>query len=572
MKSTKPSFARATLSVAIVSALMLGGCADDGDLGPQGPQGEQGPAGQDGQDLTKPARLSRFATVPVGAEVTGLFKTDNGELFFNVQHPADDLPAPENDAAVGVVTGLDIDALDERFEAIAAPASQSAEGQTTQVAVGSYQVLGRADDTLAGAVPFGLGGIINAANDTELKQSQDPDFNAFIPSSADGSTGYLFTAWEDRPGSMTRLSLAKAADGTWDVLDGINVNFAAVLGTMINCFGSVSPWGTPLTSEENYEAENTAQWNNPAYTSGYPNYADVSLLKDYLGGTFPNPYNYGYIVEITQPEAAAPVPVKHFTLGRSAHENAVVMPDRKTVYLTDDGTDKGFYKFVADNANDLSSGTLYAAKLMQDATNDVSKAGFDIEWIELGSASNAEIATWIADYDGIDETDYVEGATSYIADAEITDWATNGTGDDRYAFLETLKAAQAKGATTEFRKMEGIIINYKGAANKTVPFMYVAMSEVARGMSDDSGDIQLEENRCGVVYRFGLEADYNVVRMDPAVVGGPYDSTAASNRCSLDSISNPDNLLVLDDGRVVIGEDTGNHENNMIWIYNPSGE
>ena len=43
-----------------------------------------------------------------------------------------------------------------------------------------------------------------------------------------------------------------------------------------------------------------------------------------------------------------------------------------------------------------------------------------------------------------------------------------------------------------------------------------------------------------------------------------------SNQCSIDNISNPDNLLVLDDGRVVIGEDTSKHENNMIWIFKPN--
>ena len=578
MNSTKKytlrsaTFSRSIMAIAVASALVLTGCADDGSTGPQGPTGAQGPTGDNGNDLTAVKKLTRIATVPTGAEVTGMYKTDNGELFFNVQHPSDDLPAPENNAAVGVITGLDFDNLDPRLESIAVPTPGSAEAQTTQVVAGSYQVLGRADDTLGGAVPFGLGGIINAANDTELKQSQDPDFNAYIPSNAYGSSGFLFTAWEDRPGSMTRLAVDRMDDGSWNVTDGMNVDFSPVDGTLINCFGSVSPWGTPLTSEENYEAENTANWNNVMYTSGYPSYNDVSLLKEYLGNQFPNPYNYGYIVEITNPAADTPVPVKHFTLGRMAHENAVIMPDQKTVYLTDDGTDKGFYKFIADTAGDLNSGTIYAAKVTQDATSDVARAGFDIDWIELGSASNTEIAGWISEYDGIDETDYVDGQTNYITDQEISNWATSNTGDDRYAFLETLKAAEAKGATTEFRKMEGIIINYNGAANKTVPFMYAAMSAIERGMSDAEGDIQLEENKCGVVYRFGLEADYNVTRMDPAVVGGPYDADAAENRCSVDSISNPDNLLVLNDGRVVIGEDTSKHENNMIWVYNPEGE
>jgi secreted PhoX family phosphatase len=282
-------------------------------------------------------------------------------------------------------------------------------------------------------------------------------------------------------------------------------------------------------------------------------------------------YNYGYIVEITEP-TATPVPVKQFTLGRMAHENAVIMPDQKTVYLTDDGTNKAFYKFIADTEGDLSAGTLYAAKLVQDSTADISKAGFDITWIELGSSNNTEIESWIGEYDAIDETDYVDGSTSYITQTEIDTWATGGGADDRYAFLESLRAAEAKGATTEFRKMEGININYDGVANNTIPYMYVAMSAVDSGMSDDAGDIQLEENKCGAVYRMGIQSDFDIVRMDPAVIGADYDATASENRCATDGISNPDNVVVLDDGRVLIGEDTSLHVNNMLWVYNPTGE
>jgi secreted PhoX family phosphatase len=356
----------------------------------------------------------------------------------------------------------------------------------------------------------------------------------------------------------------------------MNVDFSTVLGTLINCFGTLSPWNTPLTSEENYEAENTEQWNNSAYLDGYPSYTDVKNLQTYLAtSTLPNPYDYGYIVEITDPTSTSPTPVKHFTLGRVAHENSVVMPDWKTVYTTDDGSNKAFYKFVATTAGDLSEGTLYAAKLTQDATSDPAKAGFDIKWIELGSSNNSEIKTWINSYNGITEADYVEGETSYISQAEIDDWATNGTGDDRYAFLETLRAAEAKGATTEFRKMEGVVINYDGAASNSVPFMYVAMSEVGKGMVDTDGDIQLDSSAtCGAVYRFGLHADFNVNRMEPVVVGGEYNSAGDTNgnKCDVNGISNPDNLVVMDDGRVLIGEDTSKHVNNALWIYNPQGE
>lgn len=34
-----------------------------------------------------------------------------------------------------------------------------------------------------------------------------------------------------------------------------------------------------------------------------------------------------------------------------------IMPDNKTVYITDDGTNVGFFKFVSDVAGDFSSGT-----------------------------------------------------------------------------------------------------------------------------------------------------------------------------------------------------------------------
>ena len=569
------TFNKKTLSVLIASALLLTAC-DDGKDGKNGNdatglKGDAGPKGADGQDITAAPKLIRLATTPMGSELTGMFKTDNGELFFNIQHPSDTLPGDEKKAAVGAWIGVYIDAINPLITPVPVLVKGSAESQTTTVAMGRYQALGREGDTYAGALPFGFGNITTPAGTASVKQSNNPDFNAFVPSNVTGSEGYLFSAWEDRPGGVSRLKLAKQNDGSWQVSDAMNVNFGSVKGTMINCFGTLSPWGTPLTSEENYEAENSVRWNDATYSTGYPNYADVLKIKEYLGGTFPNPYDYGYIVEITQPQAVAPVPVKHFTLSRSAHENPVIMPDHKTVYLTDDGSNKGFYKFIADTADDLSVGTLYAAKVTQDATNNTAKAGFDIEWIELAHATNAEIETWIRSYDGIDETDYVGGATSYISDAEVAAWAAGTAADNRVAFLETLRAAKAKGATVEFNKMEGININYNGAKDGSVPFMYVAMAEVRGAMADTTGDIQVQENRCGAVYRFGLDASFNVSRMEPMVVGGAYDGTSTTDKCDVNGIAQPDNIEVLDDGRVLIGEDSSNHVNNMLWIYNPKG-
>lgn len=575
-KQGKTLFKLSALAVATAAALTLAGCNDDNN--------DDETAGDD--DTVEAQTLTRLATVPLGAEVTGLFVTADGDLFFNAQHP-DDTNTEEgadgtvfNAASVGVVRDYLFTADKAPFEALSLPASD-AEKQVVRTAVGSYQVIGQNGDTFAGAPDGGLGAIVADDDGAIIKVSNDPDFNAFV--STGDNEGYLFTNWEDRPGGMSRIKLGKDGDGAWSVLDNdvMMLDFGSVMGTWVNCFGSLSPWNTPLTSEELY-FDDTADWNNP----GYSYISDVEALEDYLG-VYPNPYNYGFIVEITDP-TGTPMPVKHFAMGRFSHENSVVMPDNKTVYLSDDGTGTVFFKFVADTAGDLSAGTLYAAEATQDATTDPTVTGFDLNWIELAQGNETDIATWIADYDGLDQTDYVDGSTSYISDEEVCDWAeskkgtdldcdadttadANPFGDDRVAFLESRKAAAALGATNEFRKMEGVNISRAGATDGSVPYAYMAMSEFNATMSDGTGAIQLDPANadCGAVYRMALDDDFNIARMEPVLVGGPYDGTATANTCDVDNIANPDNIFVLDSGKVIVGEDSGEHENNMIWLYDP---
>ena len=37
--------------------------------------------------------------------------------------------------------------------------------------------------------------------------SQKPDFNAFIPTNHDGTSGFLYTAWEDRPAGISQIEI-----------------------------------------------------------------------------------------------------------------------------------------------------------------------------------------------------------------------------------------------------------------------------------------------------------------------------------------------------------------------------
>ena len=319
------------------------------------------------------ATLQRFATVPAGAETTGVFVADDGTVFFNVQHPSGANPYPFNRGLVGVVTGYK---TGDAFETMAVP--EGADKHAVKVASGAYQILARAGELIPGDVYGERYGQIVAATGETMGICNQPDANMFLPTVEDGSEGYLYSNFECEPGAVSRAYIRYNGE-TWDVLEGENVDFSSVMGTWINCGGAVSPWNTALTAEEYEPIAAVDSWAD-----------SVASMTAYLGGEQANPYDYGFIVEMMPDpdgDGVESIVEKRYAMGRFSHENAVVMPDGKTVYHGDDGTDVVFFKFVADEAGDLSAGTLYAAKVTQ---NDDSSFGF--EWIELGAGNDEEIA------------------------------------------------------------------------------------------------------------------------------------------------------------------------------------
>ena len=521
--------------------------------------------GGGGGEGETPSSLTRIMTMPLDAEVTGMYVDANGNFFVNAMHPDDNYI----DATIGVVKSIDWNNLPDSIPELALPANL-AEKTSIRLSYGQYQHLLQNGDSLSEG---GVAGGIYAADDGELLFVSDrPDFNAFVPTNSQGTKGYLYTTWEDRPAGISQILIEwNGATSRWDVLGGMMRDLSSVNGGWVLCFGSMSPWGTPLASEELYFSD-TENWNDPSYQY----HSDQEELEDYLGH-YPNPYDYGYIIEISSAASPNPNLVKHVAMGRYSHENAQVMPDESTVYLSDDGYDTVLFKFVADTAGDLSAGTLYAAKVTQDSGSDSATTGFDVEWVEMASSSNAVIGAWVDEYDGITTADYVSGGNSYITDDEINDWAEgrlnedlDGDGsiesapDDRVAFLESRKAAAAIGASDEWNKMEGVVFNPEAPG-----YLYLAMSDVRYDMSDGQGDIDVSENRCGIVYRMPVEIGWDVSRIEPAIVGGTYSSAASADQRDANGIAGPDNLAVLNDGRVLIGEDTGKHQNNMVWLWEP---
>ncbi|MEZ4678032.1 MAG: DUF839 domain-containing protein [Caldilineaceae bacterium] len=320
------------------------------------------------------SELKRFATLPAGSEVTGLHISANGTVFMNVQHPDGVNIYPYTRGTIGVITGF---TAGDAFEAIGVPSGNDA--HKVIVAGGDYQVLGRMGSPIPNDIYGARLGQLDIA-DGSMAICNNPDGNMYLPVNEEGTAGYLYTNYECQPGGLSKLYIHQQEDGMWAVVEGENVDLMAVGGTWNNCFSSVTPWNTGLTSEEYPFDTIDSEWAD--------NYA---AMTDYLGAQA-NPYDYGYPIEI-MPDSIGSTVVKHYVMGRFSHENSLVLSDGQTVYQSDDGTNRILWKFVASEAGDLSAGTLYAAKITQDGET------LNVEWIELGTGSDDEIAETIAAMD-----------------------------------------------------------------------------------------------------------------------------------------------------------------------------
>ncbi|MFB6105653.1 MAG: alkaline phosphatase PhoX [Halobacteriaceae archaeon] len=479
--------------------------------------------------------------------------TPQGAMFLNAQHPSPDNPAPYDAHAVGAV--YDFDGAARGIDHL--PLQTGSDAETLSVA-GDYhhQVLAHGGDDLGDGGRFGVprdgngdgmdepSAAFDSAAVNDATTEPQADMNVFVPTSEDETAGYLFTNFEAQPGMVGRMRISREdATSEWTVHEMENLAFRPVEGTWNNCNGWITPWGTPLSSEE-YPSEGET-WYDP-YATTYGN-AEAAFRR-YLG-YFGNIYRYGYLVEVTDPTGDA-TPEKRYALGRLSHEVGLPMPDGRTVYLSDDWGGGALFKFVADRWNDLSAGTLYAARLHQDATDDPAAAGFGVEWIRLAHGEESAIESWIAEYDG-----QAPGPDAdYVTDDDVRDWANGEADDDRVAFLEPRKAAAARGATNEWQKLEGLATKPN---SKPGDALYVACSNVHGTMADYDGDVQLEETVQGAVYEATITGNYDVRRLEPALVGYPHSNVHAGEGPASpeNTLWGPDNLEVLADGRGLFGED-----------------
>jgi secreted PhoX family phosphatase len=147
----------------------------------------------------------------------------------------------------------------------------------------------------------------------------------------------------------------------------------SLVGTLRNCAGGVTPWGSWISSEET-----TLSRSSTPETSGFAQN---------------HGYNFEVPVETTPGVPADPIALKH--LGRFAHEAVAVDPATGIVYETEDqGDGSGFYRYIAavrpTRPGDLAApgGVLQMLKIVgkpqyETAINQVVGAALPVEWVTI---------------------------------------------------------------------------------------------------------------------------------------------------------------------------------------------
>jgi secreted PhoX family phosphatase len=496
----------------------------------------------------------------------------------------------------------------------------------------SYQTLYRSGEKIghwqAGAIVDKDGKLIlrSAANaEGDVAQgpffSFAPDANSLLKTQKGKNTAYLMTHFEyntEAPNVDTSkpavqlygqlpaaINQAKVVQdkktGRLKVVDLANVDASASGGIWTPCAGSLTPWGTHLGGEE-YEPNAKEFETEPLQTMNL--YTGTLGKNAQSGGS--NPYAYGYKFEVSVDDKGESHFAKRYAMGRLANELGDVMPDKRTVYMGDDGRDTVMFMFVADKAGQLTAGSLYAAIWMEVSAVNGGKAG--LRWIPLGHAGEDEVHNLIQS--GIRFSDIFEVAS--VSDVKANPekfrdfkpiYAYAGTGKETAhleylkvkpgkekaaAFLESRRYAALLGATSEFTKMEGVTHNTRDKR------LYVAMSYIEKSMVDKLNedrprdDINLEgdakDMACGAVYEASLKggerdleggninSEWVAASVQALVTGAkkPFGQLHGDlDKCDTDRIANPDNLKYSESMRTLfIGEDSGNHLNNFVWAYN----
>jgi hypothetical protein len=213
------------------------------------------------------------------------------------------------------------------------------------------------------------------------------DLTTYTADNGSSRKGWVCVNHENQPGGVSVLDVQLNPQTMLWQVNGIEpVDFSPVAGTVRNCSGGITPWGTVITSEESL---NTGDANGDGYQDiGWQVEFDprTRRIRDYD--------NDGRADKL-------------WSMGRISHENIAVSRDSVTIYQGEDGGTGCLYKHVSQQKGRLESGVLYA--LRRDSATATTG-----QWIVVPN-------TTIADRNNTGTLAAALGATRWggIEDAEI---------------------------------------------------------------------------------------------------------------------------------------------------------
>lgn len=134
------------------------------------------------------------------------------------------------------------------------------------------------------------------------------------------------------PGGTTTLEVRLGPDGRASLLR----QFASLTGTIVNCAGGPTPWGSWITCEETV-AGTAHGWSR----------------------------NHGYTFEVPSSADGAVDPVRLEAMGRFQHEAVAIDPATGWIYQTEDRMPAGFYRFKPSVPGQLARGGTLEALVIQ---------------------------------------------------------------------------------------------------------------------------------------------------------------------------------------------------------------